>query len=383
VAFPAKAAAALSAAGSKRSKPIFAILTIADMQRMFLGNKLNFIDIIRIGEELGAQVYVVTTADLKLTGDAFPGYCYDLQSKKWQHRLVPMPHVIYNRVPDRKLEMQPEVQQTIQSCLKSRSVQLFNPAFFNKWSLFEWLNRSADTKAYIPKTQQLTDSRQLDSFLSEHGIVYLKPVSGKAGRGIMRVERSQKNGLRMYLLRVQDETAAQDTSYTGIDELWSDVCSVIGSKEYIMQQGIRLARYNKRPYDLRALVQKTGKGNWSVTGIGARVAGRSSITTHVPRGGSINEPERVLDSAFGREEAERILGRAKKAALRIASRIEKQSGYRYGEMSMDLGVDTDGRVWFFEANAKPMKFDEPHIRRKSLERIIRYAMYLAKKNKRR
>jgi hypothetical protein len=380
---PAKTDTAVPPADGKRGKPIVAILTIADKQRMFRGSKPNFIDIIRIGEELGAQVYVATTADLKLTGDAFPAYCYDPEAKKWNRRFVPMPHVIYNRIPYRKLEMQPDVQQIIQSCLKSRSVQLFNPSFFNKWSLFEWLNRSADTKAYIPKTQQLTDSRQLDSFLREHGIVYLKPVAGKAGRGIMRIERSLKNGLRTYLLRIQDETAAQDASYSGVDELWSHVRSAIGAKEYIVQQGIRLARFNKRPYDLRALVQKTGRGKWSVTGIGARVAGKSSITTHVPRGGSINEPERVLDSAFGQEEAKRILGRAKQAALRIASRIEKQSGYRHGEMSMDLGIDTDGSVWFFEANAKPMKFDEPHIRRKSLERIIRYAAYLAKKSKRR
>ncbi|KIL42526.1 endospore coat-associated protein [Gordoniibacillus kamchatkensis] len=368
---------------TSRSKPIVAILTIADNQRVFRGNKQNFIDIIKIGEELGTLVYVATTADLKLTGDDFPAYCYNVRTKKWQRRLVPMPHVIYNRVPYRKMEMQPDVQQTIQTCLKSRKVQLFNPAFFNKWSLFEWLNQTPDTRIYIPKTRQLSDVRQFESFVRSHDIVYLKPARGKAGRGIMRIERLQPGVDSAYLLRVQDDTAAQDTEYASIAELWPRVRSAIGTKEYIMQQGIRLARYNKRPFDLRTLVQKTGRGAWNVTGVGARIAGKASITTHVPRGGSINDPQRVLVSAFGAQEADRILNRVNTAALRIASRIEKQSGHKYGEMSMDLGVDTSGRVWFFEANAKPMKFDEPHIRRKSLERIIRYAVYLAKKNKRR
>ncbi|UUZ93289.1 YheC/YheD family protein [Paenibacillus sp. P25] len=46
-------------------------------------------------------------------------------------------------------------------------------------------------------------------------------------------------------------------------------------------------------------------------------------------------------------------------------------------MSMDLGVDTNGDLWFFEANSKPMKFDEPPIRKKSLENLIRYSLYLS------
>jgi hypothetical protein len=45
-------------------------------------------------------------------------------------------------------------------------------------------------------------------------------------------------------------------------------------------------------------------------------------------------------------------------------------------MSMDLGVDTTGKLWFFEANSKPMKFDEPHIREKSLRRLVRFWKYL-------
>jgi hypothetical protein len=65
----------------------------------------------------------------------------------------------------------------------------------------------------------------------------------------------------------------------------------------------------------------------------------------------------------------------------IARQIEKAAGQTLGEMSMDLGVDRDGALWFFEANSKPMKFDEPHIRKKSLEQIIHYCMYLSKKRK--
>lgn len=52
-----------------------------------------------------------------------------------------------------------------------------------------------------------------------------------------------------------------------------------------------------------------------------------------------------------------------------------------GEMSMDLGVDENGGLWFFEANSRPMKFDEPAIRKLSLERIFHYGQHLARQFK--
>jgi hypothetical protein len=147
-------------------------------------------------------------------------------------------------------------------------------------------------------------------------------------------------------------------------------------EEYIVQQGISLASFNQRPFDLRVLVQKDQKGEWGLTGIGARVAGKRSITTHVPRGGSIDEPEKLLTATFGGDTALRTIQLARLAALAIARQIEKASGHILGEMSMDLGVDSSGQIWFFEANSRPMKFDEPDIRKKSLERIIQYSQFL-------
>ncbi|MNI07032.1 Endospore coat-associated protein YheD [compost metagenome] len=365
-------------------KPTLAILTVQDSHRIFRGNRNNFIDLVRIGRDLGAVVYVVAAPDLKLTGRKVLGYRYDFKLKKWIKGLLPPPHVVYNRVPYRKMEMLPEVQQTIQDCMRSNQVTLFNPAFFNKWTLFEWLNKSSQVKKYIPATQQLASSAELERLLRDHPIVYLKPVKGKAGKGIMRLERSFiKNKQPEYKLHMQDNNILQVSTYHTFEELWQEVTAQRGNKEYIMQQGIALTRFNKRVYDLRALIQKTSKGKWSISGLGARVAGKRSITTHVPRGGSIDDPHKLLASTFGQSRATRIIKRTKEAALSLAVQIEKSAGYQLGEMSMDLGIDTSGRIWFFEANSKPMKFDEPGIRQKSLERIIGYSMYLTNKAKRR
>jgi hypothetical protein len=365
-------------------KPTLAILTVQDTKKGLRGNHKNFLDLIRTGQELGAEVYVTTATDLKLTGKKVIGYRYDFLNNMWSKELLPSPHVVYNRVPYRNMEMQPEVQQTIQACIRSNQVALFNPSFFNKWTLFEWLNKSRVTRTYIPDTQMLSSAYELDRMLREYPIVYLKPIKGKAGKGIMRLERRLNGRIGEYrLLCVQDNKQLYDATHMSIETLWRDISIFRGSKEYIIQQGIPLTSFKKRAYDLRVLIQKTSKGQWSVSGIGARVAGKLSITTHVPRGGSIDDPLKLLASAFGQQEADLIMKRTKEAALVIAKQIEISSAQQLGEMSMDLGIDTSGRIWFFEANSKPMKFDEPAIRQKSLERIIRYSLFLTKKAKRR
>ncbi|NOU92308.1 YheC/YheD family protein [Paenibacillus sp. LMG 31456] len=364
----------------KPQRPTLAILTYADETRIFRGNKENFVDLIRVGEERGVTVYVVTTAEFKLTGQTLVGYTYNFQTRSWKKGPQPLPNVVYNRIPYRKFELLPEVQQIIQTCIRHGQISFFNPSFFNKWTLFEWLNKSKDTQTFIPTTQKLTSGDDLEQLLQKHSNLYLKPVKGKAGKGIMKVSRlaDKQSKSRKYQLSIQEKTKSHISRYTNVPQLWSQIRQMVGSKDYIMQQGISLSNYKQRPFDLRVLVQKNSKGLWTVAGVGARLAGKSSITTHVPRGGSIDDPSKLLEAGFGSLTSKKILSRTKQTALIVAKQIEKASGTALGEMSLDLGVDTTGQIWFFEANSKPMKFDEPHIRKRSLDNLIRYCIHLSK-----
>ncbi|MDF2721291.1 MAG: endospore coat-associated protein [Paenibacillus sp.] len=354
------------------------ILTMDDPEEMFRGNKNNFIDIIRTGSEMGVSICVVTVKDLKPKHNKTVGYMYDPSSKQWAQHIIGLPRVLYNRIPQREDESRTDVQQTLRSFMRSSNVRLFNPAFFDKWSLFEWLNKGKTTAKYIPATRKMSGSQELESLLKAHSSVYMKPVSGKAGKGIMKAERTFSKLERKpeYLLSVQETKGSIMYKFAKMSQLWAKVQEEIGDEEYIAQQAVTIARYKRRAFDLRLLVQKTYKGDWDVTGIGARLAGKLSITTHVPRGGSIDDPEKLLAAVFGLEGAKRTMQRARKAALAIARQVERKSGFMLGEMSMDMGVDIHGAIWFFEANSKPMKFDEPHIRKKSLERIVQYSLYL-------
>lgn len=358
-------------------KPTLAILTMDDELLLFRGNRSNFSDLIAAGEDQGFTVYVLTIKHLKFKQSRLTGFAYEKQSQTWQRRSFPFPDVIYNRIPQREDELLPTVRRKIAACIRHPRVHFYNPTFFNKWTLFRWLNKSRTTKGFTPATRKLLSQAGLAKMLGKHPFLYLKPASGKAGAGIMSIHIQPDNPLP-YRLKIQENKKSATYKCATLGKLWSRIKKQSKNLDYIAQQGIDLATYNDRRFDLRALVQKNGRGQWDITGVGARVAGMNSITTHVPRGGSIDDPESLLASVFGKDTARRIMTKARHTSLLISRQIERASGHDLCEMSMDLGVDKQGNIWFFEANAKPMKFDEPHIRKRSLERIYQYSLYATK-----
>jgi hypothetical protein len=362
-------------------KPVVAILTIEDDIQLFRGNRNNFVDLIQTGQVMGVTTYVVTVKNLKLNAPRVLGYTFRTEDETWIRTWFPRPNIVYNRIPQREDEQLPQVKRKLAALSKQPEIRLFNPSFFDKWSLYQWLNEKKSTRQFIPETKRLTDAIVLGNLLNKHRLLYLKPVRGKAGFGIMTVKVQPEKQLP-YRLQIQEEVGSRTYRCSTMKRLWGRVLkqSADLGEPYIAQQGITLAAINSRPFDLRALIQKNGVGQWELSGIGARVAGDSSITTHVPRGGYIDDPEKLLASIFGQEKTGKVLEKVRKATLLLARQIERSSHHRLCEMSMDLGVDETGHVWFFEANSKPMKFDEPHIRNKSLERIFQYSLYLHRLN---
>lgn len=355
---------------------VFAILTVRGTGKTLKGNLDNFRDIWETGTSLGNLVYIVTAKDLVLSGDTVRGYTFNKNKGTWEPGRFPLPHVVYNRIPNRTHESRPSVRRKLRELSRRSDIAIYNPSFFNKWNLFQWLKSSKNTRKFIPATRKLNNAHGLEELLQEFPFLYLKPESGKAGKGIMLLKYNKEQPLP-YRLKIQS-TRKSTTYKTGnLQKLWARIRKETGSTPYIFQQGIELTLYRKRPFDLRVLVQKNERGHWSVTGIGARLAGARSITTHVPRGGSVENPETLLSRLFGSDMSNTLLQRVYNSATQIARQVEIGAGASLGEMSMDLGVDGSGDLWFFEANAKPMKFDEPDIRRKSLERIFEYSSYLA------
>ncbi|MGE5561312.1 MAG: YheC/YheD family protein [Chloroflexota bacterium] len=362
-------------AGTVRIGPLIGILTAGHLTRGRLDRRSPFTyqsylfeNLARAARRMHGLVFAFEPVGLDWVAGRIDGWTW--VGGSWREVRMPFPDAVYNRVPNRRLEAQERVQATLATLARS-GVPVFNPHFIDKEELYESLLADPEVSHFLPPTKPLRHYSQVTDSLAESPIVYLKPRFGSLGNGIVRLERVSAN-----LIRVRYRSNNKNHSrLLPQREMREFVSSLTEGKDYVCQRGIELPLYRGRPFDFRILTQKDGAGVWRLTGMGVRVAGAGAITTHVPSGGSIARVDRVLSSVFGRD-ADRVAGNLRAAIATIAPAIERDLNETFGELSMDLGVDRLGNVWFFEANSKPHKFDEDAIRLPSWDRTIQYAAYL-------
>lgn len=354
--------------GALRLGPVLGILTAGSSSRAVPGNRQMFRYVLGAARQAGILAYVFTPEAVNWTQRIVRGV--EWRGGRWQPGHFPLPDVVYNRVPNRVLEQSSAVT-AVKRQLRRLNTPYFNPRFLNKLDLYRFL---AKTKAsrFLPWTRLVRSSHDIETALKRFPIIYLKPKNSFAGKGILRVGRSAG----AWSLRYRVDGVNRKLLYSDQVALCAALRKLMGRRTYMVQQGLKLARFKGRQFDARLLAQKNGKGEWQITGVGVRVAGRGSITTHVPNGGYIAPVREVLNAVFPGNQAE-IYGRIEDVALTVAPLIEQGCRQSFGEMSMDIGIDSQGHTWFFEANAKPMKFDEGTIRTTGLSRIVDYTRYLA------
>ncbi|MGI6343590.1 MAG: YheC/YheD family protein [Bacillota bacterium] len=333
------------------------------------GNRQMFRYVSRAARQSGLLAYVFRPEDVDWQRRVVRGHQWQ---GGWRPGSFPLPDVVYNRIPNRQLEFSPATL----SCkrrLAQRGIALFNPRFLDKQRLARLLSRDPAVSAHLPWTKTVRSLSDIDQAARRFGAVYLKPQYSFAGKGILRLSRFASG----WVLRHRQNNRNLQHRFGSFTAASPTLRTLMGGKRYMVQQGISLAQFRGRNFDVRLLAQKGAQGQWQVTGMGVRVAGAGSITTHVPNGGYIAPIERVLPEVFGADHPQ-VMARVRDLALSIAPRVE--AGYRglFGEMSMDIGIDRQGYPWFFEANAKPMKFDEDRIRVKGLQTLISYVRHLAR-----
>jgi len=345
--------------------PVYAILA-GGQGDSFQGGRLNFRDLMNVGREKNSFVYVLPAANVN-NQSTWTGFVR-LGHHHWIALPCPRPIAVYNRVPTRFLERSAAVVSA-KSRLRNDGIPVFNREYFSKSVIYRVIQR-ANLQLYLPETSESITLENLLDMLTRHDGVFFKPTGGSIGHGMILVTDLKSKGSSRYEVAVLKNTKCTNFVATSTEQLWSLILreKVVG--QYVLQAAKRLIQWNHRPCDFRLLLQKSGTA-WGVVGKGVRVAGKGTITTHVPNGGHIMDAKRVLEVNFG-SEWNAVELTVDQMALNCAEAIDGFYKGELGEMSMDIGIDASGKPWFFEANAKPMKFDEKDIRRKSLEGVLQH-----------
>ena len=343
------------------------------------GSRTGFIkQLLREGSKK-SYIFVFTPRDVNWQDESVTGFFLN-QDGKFTRKTVPLPDVVYNRLPSRKAETTQSINQLRERFIRKK-IPFFNWGFFNKSDIYRLLENDTTVNKYVPESYMGPTSEQVKEMLEKHQFVYYKPSGGSLGKGIYRLTYLPKRG---YFARYRGEKENVLLRFSSFNSMMRMLQSRHGRslKNYVIQQGIRLIEIDNCPIDFRFHMHKNGNNQWVVVGIGAKKAGRGSVTTHLKNGGSLMTPEVALNRAFGSRGPE-VLQSAKRVAVTLAEAIEQHHQHLLGEIGFDLGIDQDEKIWMFEANAKPGRsiFSHPSLRvegKASIEHILEHCLYLSK-----
>lgn len=267
----------------------------------------------------------------------------------WEIKRVPFPDVIYNRIPNRNQERELETISFIKQVENRTKSQIFNEKFFQKWEVHKQLSQFKEVQQWIPETWINPTEEILRDMLNRYKMIYLKPVGGSLGIGIYQLLPG-RDGSVIARFRINKQNVAR--RYASVRSYLRQEFNPRKIQRYVAQQGINLININGFPIDFRVHLNKNIKDEWEITGIGAKMAGKGSVTTHVRTGGKVLSTEQVLNKVFA-QSAEKVMNSIKNVCILIARALEKTTNGPLGELGLDVGIDESGNVWLFEANSKP------------------------------
>ncbi|EES71046.1 hypothetical protein POTG_04323 [Paenibacillus sp. oral taxon 786 str. D14] len=343
------------------------------------GSRTAFIkQLLRQGSRI-SYIFAFTPRDIHWGDETVNGYFLN-EAGRFVRKRVPLPDVVYNRLPSRRAETTNTISQ-LRDRFVRRRIPFFNWSFFNKSDIYRLLEKDPTVGRYVPESIMSPTPEQIKEMLDRHSLVYYKPNSGSLGNGIYRLSYIPRSG---YYARYRKNGRNALLRFSSFNSLMRTLQARHGRalRGYVAQQGIRLIEIDNCPIDFRFHMHKNGKNQWVVVGIGAKKAGKGSVTTHLKNGGSLLTPEQALTRAFG-SRADEVLRNAKAVAITLAEAIESHQQHLIGEIGFDIGIDREEKIWMFEANAKPGRsiFKHPSLRaegKASVDHILDHCLYLSK-----
>ncbi|GAA3401675.1 YheC/YheD family protein [Paenibacillus hodogayensis] len=333
-------------------------------------------ELVETCQTYGAFVYFFTADSLPAGQQTVEGWTY---SGRWHKADFPIADVVYNRLTTRKLENSSSVQQFMKEVKLRYGTTVFNEKYLDKTDVFDALKQDGSLARYLPESHLFKNYQMLKSMSARHPVIFLKPITGSLGKGIIRIGRV---GNQSYTCQTTSLNGTVRQTFPTIEAVFSSISSKLKQRRYQIQQGLHLIEANGRPVDFRALVQRNNLGTWGITSVVARIAGSNHFVSNLARGGSLSKVKEALAKTNLAPAQQRNASvQLRKAALDIAKGIETQVKGHFGELGVDLAVDTHGKVWLLEVNSKPSKNDGTPLAegaiRPSVKQTVQYARFLA------
>jgi hypothetical protein len=362
--------------------PLFSLGVLA----LYMNNKHRFEEhsffkqITIVGKSMDVDVYIFTPANVDEQNRRINAHYYEASNNRWLRKWIPYPDLFFDRTRHHSVERYRQVSE-----FKKRNPNLpfISSPLANKWNLHQALIRRPNIKPYLPSTTLYTRFDDLRQELVKRNLIFLKPVNGTGGRGILRIHRLW-NEIYSVKGRTQSRRIIPEQKVNML-KLRSIVTEKIPKNRYIIQQGIDLRLKSGSVHDYRLLIQKNGHGKWKVTGCVGRIGASGSVTSNLHGGGKAVPMLKLLKRWFRSEKkANRVAADIHSFGHELAESLETTYG-RLCELALDIAVDRSGQIWLLEVNSKPARkifarIGDKSAYREAIRRPIEFAKWIYESN---
>lgn len=367
---------------NKRSLPLFGILACETRGEPPFAEREDYALMSGIGKLLGLKVVVFSPQDICPDTGTVEGYSLLAPTGGWIREKVPLPELIYDRSFCRDRQAYQQCRSVLRQVSEKQSLSLLSRPVGGKWETLQILRRNPLLLPHLPSTVRLSVA-ELIRKLRRSGSAFLKPDSGTQGIGAARIQATA-DGLFHVCGRDQQNGSFEHT-FSRLSELTNWVRRYTGGKPYLLQENLDLHTSEGHAFDIRALVQKNGRGNWNIAGMAVRTGLPGSITSNLHGGGAPCALSPFLESEFGTVFATETIAALQRLSLCVSREMEQHYG-PLAELGIDLGIDRGGRIWIIEANSKPgrsafRRMGDRRARTRSLLNPVAYARYLLERQK--
>jgi len=360
----------------KGSRTVFAIAARRFDKRIF-GEQTSYLrGLVSIARRHGMGAYVFSPLDVDWERKRVKAYVP--KGRGWKTVRRPLPDVVHDRVWGLTPEKAKASQAALRRLEAEFGIPVFNPDFGDKLEVHALLAQDPDLARHLPETLPLS-AEAVEKLAGSHRTLFIKPVRGRQGKGITKAERTAAG----WKAAKQTDSGVAKGAAKDAEALVAFAARGRDPGEFLVQQGLELARAGRSAVDIRAIVQRDGRGRWRVSAIGARVGRRGGFVSNLHAGGKAVSIESLARRLSGRVKAKQLSSSARALALKVA---EKMGGAHplLGELGLDLGLDKNGKLWILEVNRQPGRalFSRARLLRSwrtSRVRVVQYARYLGER----
>ncbi|MBA4495251.1 YheC/YheD family protein [Paenactinomyces guangxiensis] len=338
-----------------------------------------FQQLTQVGKGLGIQVIVFSPRHIDWKTRTVPAWFVEANSG-WGTGIKPLPSLIYDRCFYLDTRHYMAYKPYVQRIAQDPHIRLLGRALGGKHQTYEILKQSPVIKPFLPPTTRYQTPQDLIRLLKRHGSLLIKPNGGSHGRGVAAITlhprghyevRGRSRANEPFQHSVQNEEKLQ---------MWAQ--QFIQDTRYIIQPFLSLFTPDRRPFDLRILVQKNERKEWETTGTAVRIGKAGTVTSNLHGGGQATSLRPFLDQHYPAKQVPPILEKIEKVSSAVPPFIEVHHGPLL-ELGLDVGIDLQGRVWLLEVNSKPgrtifLKTGEMKIRQRAVQLPMFYAHSLLK-----